>query len=149
MDELDRAILRRLQVDASLRIETLAEQVNLSRNACWRRVRQLEERGIIRKRVALLDPDMVGLELSVMVLIRTDSHDPDWLKRFADAVRALPQIIGAYRVAGDVDYALRVRLASMKDYDDFYQQLIRRVEIADISASFVMEELKETTALPV
>jgi Lrp/AsnC family transcriptional regulator, cysteine-sensing transcriptional activator len=149
IDNFDRAILTCLQEDASSGVEAIAEKVKLSRNACWRRIRLLEERGIITRRVALVDPEKIGLELSVIVLIRTDSHDPEWLARFRSVVRDLPQIQGAYRIAGEVDYALRVRVKSVKDYDVFYQQLIRRVPVADVSASFVMEEIKETTALPV
>lgn len=149
IDEFDRAILTYLQEDAATSVEAIAEKVNLSRNACWRRIRLLEERGIITGRVALVDPEKIGLELSVIVLIRTNSHDPEWLARFRSVVRDMPQIQGAYRIAGEIDYALRVRVRSVKDYDAFYQQLIRRVPVADVSASFVMEEIKETTKLPV
>ena len=149
MDDFDRAILRLLQADASLSMDALAEKVNLSRNACWRRVKQLEASGTLRKRVALVDPDAVGLGLSVFVLIRTNRHDPDWLAAFDKAVRALPEIVGAHRMSGDLDYVLRVRIGSVRDYDAFYQRLIARVPISDISASFVMDDIKDTTELPV
>lgn len=149
MDNYDRAILRRLQIDAGLSMDALAARVNLSRNACWRRVKQLEASGVLRKRVALVDPDAVGLGLSVFVLIRTNRHDPDWLAAFDEAVRALPEIVGAHRMSGDLDYVLRVRIASVRDYDAFYQRLIARVPISDISASFVMDDIKDTTELPV
>ena len=149
IDIIDRRILAVLQQDAAISVEALAETVHLSRNACWRRVKQLEEAGIIRKRVALLDPQALGLALSVVVLVRTNEHNPQWLLKFREAVAGMPEIVGAHRMSGDLDYVLRVRVANVQDYDRFYQQLIARVPIADISASFVMEDLKDTTALPV
>lgn len=148
IDEMDRTILRALQVDASQSLDVLSERVNLSRNACWRRVRQMEETGVIRGRVALVDPDAVGLPMLVLVLIRTNAHGPDWLSRFKAAVRSMPEVVAAYRVSGELDYMLKVRVADVKGYDAFYQRLIAKVEIADVSASFVMEDLKDTTALP-
>lgn len=149
LDPTDRSILNRLQKDAAIGIESLAEQVHLSRNACWRRVKQLEAQGVIRGRVALVDPDAVGLGLSVYVLIRTRSHDGAWLEKFRKAVLAMPQILGAHRMTGELDYVLRVRVADVKAYDAFYQDLIGRVDIADVSASFVMEDIKDTVALAV
>jgi len=149
IDETDRRILRLLQRDASLSVDRLAEEANLSRNACWRRVKRMEETGVIRARVALVDPGALKLGLMVMVLIRTNAHEPDWLRRFDRAVRDLPEIVGAYRMTGDLDYVLRVRVADVAGYDRFYRALIDRVPVADISASFVMEEIKETTELPV
>lgn len=148
LDDPDRRILTALQRDAAMSIEALSEAVALSRNACWRRVRRLEASGILRRRVALLDAEAVGLGLSVYVLVRTNAHDPDWLARFRAAVLASPEIIGAHRMSGDLDYVLRVRVADMKAYDAFYRRLIARVPIADVSASFVMEDIKDTTELP-
>ncbi|MDZ4095878.1 MAG: Lrp/AsnC family transcriptional regulator [Paracoccaceae bacterium] len=147
-DHLDRRILTLLQRDVSLALEDLGEQVGLSRNAVWRRVKALEDRGVIRARVALLNPEMVGLGLTVFMMIRTDRHTPDWLERFAQATRDMPEILGAYRMTGDLDYLIRARVADVKAYDRLYQDLLRRVDLHDVSASFVMEELKETTALP-
>lgn len=149
IDNIDRRILAVLQEDASISVEALAETVHLSRNACWRRVKLLEESGVIARRVALLNPQALGLDLSVVVLVRTNEHNPQWLRKFRAAVTGMPEIIGAHRMSGDLDYVLRVRVASVHDYDRFYQDLIARVPIADISASFVMEDLKDTTALPV
>lgn len=149
IDETDRAILRILQRDASVSVDMLAEKVHMSRNACWRRVKQLEAQNVIKNRVVLIDPDAVDLGLSVVVLIKTNAHDPDWLKRFRDAIRAMPEILGAHRMTGELDYILRVRVANVKAYDRFYQDLIRRVDVADVSASFVMEDLKDTTELPI
>ena len=149
LDEIDLRLLRCLQEDASISMDELAGRANLSRNACWRRVKRMEERGAIRGRVALVDPEAVGLGLSVFVVIRTNAHEKDWLGKFEEAVRTLPEIQGAHRMSGDIDYVLRLRVASVRDYDRFYQRLIAKVPIADISASFVMEDIKDTTALPI
>ncbi|WGW04825.1 Lrp/AsnC family transcriptional regulator [Tropicibacter oceani] len=148
LDEFDRRILGLLQRDASLSMDALAEQVGLSRNACWRRVRQMEEAGVIRARVVLADPDKVGCPLEVVVQVRTHAHDPDWMERFQRVIGAMPEVVGAYRMTGDLDYLLRVRVADVSAYDAFYKRVIARIPALDISASFVMEEIKETTALP-
>ena len=148
IDEIDRKLLTLLQEDASLSVDALADRVHLSRNACWRRVKRLEADGIIQKRVAIIDPVAVGLGLQVFVLIRTNDHSAEWLKAFRSAVHQMPEIIGAQRMTGDLDYVLRVRVADVPAYDRFYQRLIEKVQIADVSASFVMEDVKETTALP-
>ncbi|TDL87890.1 Lrp/AsnC family transcriptional regulator [Meridianimarinicoccus aquatilis] len=149
IDETDRRILRALQRDAGLSADALAEAVGMSRNACWRRVKQLEASGVIARRVALVDPEAVGMGLSVFVLLRTSQHDADWLTKFERAVRSMPEIVSAHRMAGDIDYILRVRIGSMKEYDNFYQRLITRVPVSEISASFVMDDIKDTTELPV
>ena len=149
LDQIDRRILRELQRDAALGVEALGERVGLSRNACWRRVRQMEEAGVITARVALVDPDALDLGLAVFVAVRTDRHEADWLERFTKAVRDMPEILGVWRTSGDLDYLLKARVADVRAYDRLYQRLIRRIELADISASFVMEEIKETTELPV
>jgi Lrp/AsnC family transcriptional regulator len=149
IDEIDHNILRELQQDGSLSVEALAERVHLSRNACWRRVKTLEESNIIRGRVALVDPERVGCGLLVFIFVRTANHDPDWLDRFRQAVTGLPEIIGVHRTSGDLDYVLRARVADVKAYDRLYQQLIARVPLSDVSASFVMEDIKDTTVLPI
>ena len=149
LDEIDRRLLRCLQEDASVSMDALAARANLSRNACWRRVKRMEERRIIRGRVALVDPEALDLGLSVFVIVRTSAHEKDWLDRFEDAIHTLPEIQGAHRMSGDIDYVLRLRVANVREYDRFYQRLIAKVPIADISASFVMEDIKDTTALPV
>lgn len=148
-DKTDARILEILQQDATLSMDDLAERVHLSRNACWRRVKNMEATGMIKGRVVLVDPEAVGLGLLVIVMIRTNAHDPDWLGQFEAAVRTIPEIIGAHRMSGDLDYVLRVRVADVKGYDRFYQRLIAKVPVADISASFVMDDIKDTTALPV
>ncbi|MBB2973586.1 Lrp/AsnC family transcriptional regulator [Mesorhizobium sp. RMAD-H1] len=148
LDELDRRILAELQRDGTLSVDALSERVHLSRNACWRRMKRLEEEGVITGRVALIDADRVGLGLSVFILVRTSNHDPDWLKRFREAVSSLPEVVGVYRMTGDLDYVLRARVADVKAYDRLYQRLIARIPLSDVSASFVMEEIKETTIVP-
>ncbi|WP_133488269.1 Lrp/AsnC family transcriptional regulator [Aliiroseovarius marinus] len=147
IDTIDRKILSALQQDADQSLEELGAKVGLSRNACWRRVRILQDSGIIRKRVALLDPQKLGLGLSVFIQVRTSNHDPDWLKKFARAVKLMPEILGAYRMTGDLDYLIHARVNDVQDYDALYQRLIEKVDLSDVSASFVMEELKETTEL--
>ncbi|MEM7471566.1 MAG: Lrp/AsnC family transcriptional regulator [Pseudomonadota bacterium] len=149
IDTIDRSILAELQKDASLSVDSIAERVSLSRNACWRRIKQMEEAGIIKARVALIDASKIGLGLPVFVLVRAADHSPGWLEQFHRAVRLLPEIVGAHRMSGDLDYVLRVQVADVADYDRFYKRLIELVPLGDISASFVMENIKDTTALPV
>ncbi len=149
IDKTDRAILAILQNDATLSVDAISERVSLSRNACWRRIKQMEEAGILKARVALVDATKIGLGLPVFVLMRAADHSPDWLAKFDRAVRILPEIIGAHRMSGDLDYVLRVQVADVADYDRFYKRLIKLVPVRDISASFVMENIKDTTALPV
>ena len=148
LDSHDRRILEEVQRDASLSIQDLADRISLSRNATWRRLQRLEEDGYVRGRVALLDRDRLGLGLMVMIAIRTDTHSAGWLKKFHEAVRTIPEITGVYRMTGDLDYVLRARIADVKAYDRLYQRLIARVPLSDVSASFVMEEIKYTTAIP-
>jgi Lrp/AsnC family transcriptional regulator len=138
-----------MQRDASLGVEALGELVGLSRNACWRRIRLMEEAGVIKARVALVDPDALSLGLTVFVAVRTDRHEPEWLEKFTRAVTGMPEILGVWRTSGDLDYLLKAKVSDVRAYDRLYQKLIRKVELADISASFVMEEIKETTELPV
>lgn len=148
MDDLDRKILTELQRHADTPLDALGQKVGLSRNACWRRIKALEAAGVIRARVALLDAAQVGLPLTVLMQIRAAAHDGDWLERFARTTRAMPQIQGVYRMTGDLDYLICARVADMADYDRLYQTLIARVPMGDVSASFVMEEIKHSTELP-
>jgi len=149
MDEIDHRLLRQLQRDCAQSLDSLAEHVGLSRNACWRRVRQLEEQAIIRRRVALLDPAKVDRGLTVFISVRTSQHDEKWMAAFDSAVRDLPDIVGAYRTSGETDYILRARVADMAAYDDLYRRLVHKVPLSDVSATFVMEEIKDTTEIPV
>lgn len=148
MDERDRAILRELQRDASLSIEDLSARVHLSRNACWRRVKQLEDQGIIRARVALLDPAKLNLGLTAFIAIRTSAHDQAWLDQFSAAVRGISEIIGVYRTTGETDYMLHAVVPDIAGYDQLYKRLIAKVPLTDVSSFFVMEKVKETTELP-
>ncbi len=148
IDAFDRAILTALQRDSSPSIDELAAKVNLSRNACWRRVKRLEDDGIIRGRVALVDAAKVNAGLTVVISVRTSQHSAEWAERFRDMVRSTPEIVGAYRTAGDIDYILRARVPDVAAYDRLYKTLISKVDMMDVSASFVMEELKETTEIP-
>lgn len=148
IDELDRRILSQLQRDSTIALEDLGDRIGLSRNACWRRIKALEDAGYVKNRVALLNPEKLGLSLTVFILVKTNAHDANWLKKFSAATRAMPEILGAYRMTGDLDYLVRARVRDVADYDRLYRRLIERVEMSDVSASFVMEELKETTELP-
>ena len=149
IDHTDARILAQLQTDAAQSLDTLGDKIGLSRNACWRRIRAMEDAGILRGRVALVNPAAVGLGLMVFMQIRTHSHDPAWQHTFGKAVQAIPNILSVYRMTGDLDYLIRARVADMAGYDALYQRLIHLVPIADVAASFVMEEIKDTTALPV
>ncbi|HBO13702.1 MAG TPA: transcriptional regulator [Halieaceae bacterium] len=147
LDKLDRRLLDLLQRDATLSLADLAEAVSLSRSACWRRLQKLEAAGVIRGRVTLLEPAAVGLPLTVFILIRTNQHNAAWAKRFQAVVSEVPGVQEVYRMGGDVDYLVKAVVADMPDYDRLYQQLIE-ADLADVSAGFVMEELKHSTVLP-
>ncbi|MEX0371126.1 MAG: Lrp/AsnC family transcriptional regulator [Tateyamaria sp.] len=147
-DDLDIKILNALQHDAAQSLETLGTAIGLSRNACWRRVKTLEDAGVITARVALVAPEKVGLGLMVFMQIRTHSHDPDWQQTFKRATQTIPGILSVYRMTGDLDYLIRARVPDMAGYDALYQHLIAQVPVADVSASFVMEDIKDGTALP-
>jgi len=149
LDSKDWAILRLVQGDATLSIQAIADHVGLSANPCWRRIKRMEESGIIARRVALLDPDAVGVGTCVFVTIHTRRHDAEWLATFHAAIEGIDEIMECHRMAGDIDYLLKLRVSDIAGYDRFYQRLIRRVpDIADVTASFSMEEIKATTALP-
>ena len=148
VDETDRRLLAALQRDASVCLDNLAERVHLSRNACWRRIKRMEDDGVIRGRVAILDADKIGVGLSTFIMVRAREHTADWLRDFRRVVAQMPEITGAYRMSGDLDYLLRVRVGSVADYDRFYQRLLSQLKASDISASFVMEEIKDATELP-
>ncbi len=149
LDSIDWAILRILQQDASLAVHEVGERVGLSSNACWRRIKRLEEQGIIARRVALLDPERLGLNTTVFVAIRTNRHDPAWLEAFSRGVAAIEEISECHRMAGDVDYLLKLTVCDIAHYDRIYRKLIATVpDLSDVSSSFSMEKLKSSTALP-
>ncbi|MEE2704811.1 MAG: Lrp/AsnC family transcriptional regulator [Pseudomonadota bacterium] len=149
MDPIDRSILSLLQKDASLPIAEIAERVGLSQTPCWKRIQKLEASGIIKSRVALLNSKKLNLGLTVFVQLRTDKHDEVWLTKFSNAVRDMPEIVEVYRMAGDIDYLLRVVVKDTDSYDRFYKDLIKKISIHDVSSSFAMEEIKYTTSLPI
>ena len=149
LDELDRKILSLLQGDASLPLEEIASRVGASRTPVWNRIRRMREQGVIRAQVALLDAEALGLEACFFVLIRTTEHDADWAARFLAAVRAPPEVIEAHRLAGDIDYILKVMVRNARAYDRFYQSLISEIRIQNVTALLSMEEMKATSALPI
>ena len=142
IDKIDMAILAQLQTDADLSVAEIAARVNLSQNACWRRIRRLEEEGIILRRVALLDPEKLEAGMTVFVSVRTAEHSAAWL------VSDMPEVVEFYRMAGEIDYLLKIRVADIKAYDRVYKRLIDRVRLVDVSAAFAMEEIKHSTAIP-
>jgi Lrp/AsnC family transcriptional regulator len=148
MDEIDRQLLDLLQHDATLSIAQMADRVGLSATPCWKRIQKLEATGVIRRRVALVDPERVGVGLSVLVSVEAGEHTPEWLQRFSAGIAAMPEVMDAYRMAGDVDYMLRVAVADMAEYDAFYKRLIAVAPMKNVTSRFAMERLKHTTAYP-
>lgn len=148
MDSIDRKILAILQEDASIAVADIAKRVNLSQTPCWRRIQKLTEEGVITKRVALVDPEAIGLGLTVFVEIESGDHSKEWTQRFSKAVNAMPEIMEIYRMAGEVDYLLRITVPNMAAVDDFYQRLIDAVPLKNVTSRFAMERVKYTTAYP-
>ncbi|MEL0205216.1 MAG: Lrp/AsnC family transcriptional regulator [Alphaproteobacteria bacterium] len=148
MDKIDRQILDHMQENASQPVADIARKVGLSVTPCWRRIQRMEENGIIRKKVALLDAQKIGVGMSVFVAVRTDQHNAEWLAEFARLVADMPEVVEFYRMSGEVDYMLRVVVSDMSAYDAFYRKLISQVQLTDVSSSFAMEQIKFTTALP-
>ena len=148
MDRFDRRILEQLQDNSDIAVAQLADQIGLSTNACWRRIKRLEESGFIRRRVALLDERALDLKLTVFVAVKTNEHNDRWLQRFADGVKALPEVVEFYRMSGDTDYLLKIVVKDIDDYDRVYKKLIAVAPMHDVSSSFAMERIKSSTALP-
>lgn len=148
LDSADVRILSVLQEDATLSVVSVAQRVNLSHNACWRRIKRLEQAGVIAKRVTLLDPAALGLDMTVFVSLRVTEHSEEWLQAFANAVREIPEVVEFYRMSGDVDYLLKLRVENIAAYDAVYKRLIRAGKLGDVSSAFAMEEMRYTTALP-
>ena len=149
MDLTDRRILAILQEDASISVAEIAARVNLSQTPCWRRIQKLEEAGVIQRRVALVDPEKLGLDLTIFVAIETGDHSREWLDHFANSLSKMPEVMDVYRMAGDVDYLLRIAARNMAAYDEFYQKLISTVALKNVTSRFAMERVKFTTAYPV
>ncbi len=148
LDDMDIKILRILQEDATRPVADIGKEVGLSTTPCWRRIQKLEEAGVIRRRVALLDQAKVNVGVTVIVSIKTDRHAIDWLEKFHAAVSDFPEVVEFYRMAGEIDYLLRVVVPDIAAYDAFYKRLISRIEIAKVSSAFAMEQIKYTTSLP-
>ena len=149
MDAIDRKIVVLLQDDASLSLAQIAHRVGLSQSPCWKRIQRLEKAGVILKRVALVSPESIGMGLTVFVSIETGDHSTAWLARFAQTVTAMPEVMEFYRMAGDIDYMLRVVVADMATYDAFYKRLIAAVPLKNVTSRFAMEKIKSTTSLPI
>ncbi len=148
MDAIDRKILDLIQKDAGLSVSEIADAVGLSTTPCWRRLQNLEKSGVVRGRVALLDRDAINLGVTVIVRIRTNRHDMEWLEQFARAVDTIEEIVEVYRMSGDIDYVLKVVVPDIASYDAIYKRLIASVPMIDVSSNFAMEEIKFSTRLP-
>ena len=148
MDSIDKKILNALQIDCSGSIADIADRAGVSQTPCWRRIKKLEEAGYIDKRVALLSPEALNLTMTAYVMVKTAHHDDAWLRRFSDGVQSIPEIIEIHRMAGDIDYLLKVVASDIAEYDAIYKRLITVAELSDVSASFSMECIKTTTELP-
>jgi Lrp/AsnC family transcriptional regulator len=148
LDEMDVKILAILQRDCTRPVAEIGKEVGLSTTPCWRRIQNLETAGVIKGRVALLDPPKVNAGVTVFVSIKTDQHSLSWLEQFHAAAADFPEIVEFYRMSGDVDYLLRVVVPDIAAYDGFYKRLIERIEISKVSSAFAMEQIKYTTALP-
>jgi Lrp/AsnC family transcriptional regulator len=148
LDAIDRRILMLLQRDAALPVAEIAAQVGLSQTPCWKRIKRMEAQGIITARVALVDPRMVGLPLTAFVAVETADHSPEWIERFANATASMPEVMDVWRMAGDVDYLLRVVVRDMAAYDGFYRRLIAAIPLKNVSSRFAMEHVKASSVLP-
>lgn len=148
LDELDRKILGELQVDASQSLDEIARKVGSSKTPVWNRIRRMREQGVITRQTAILDAEALGLEACFFVLIRTSEHEAEWQRKFLKTLRDRPEVLEAHRLAGDIDYILKVRVKNARAYDQFYQALISEVKIYNVTALLSMEEIKSTTILP-
>lgn len=148
LDEMDRKILGELQADAGQSLDEIARKVGSSKTPVWNRIRRMREDGAIIRTTAILDPEALGLEACFFVLIRTSEHEADWQRKFLQALRERPEVLEAHRLAGDIDYILKVRVKNARAYDTFYQALISEVRIYNVTALLSMEEIKSTTVLP-
>ncbi len=148
MDSIDKAILAQLQHDSGTPISEIAESVGLSATPCWRRIKKMEEEGVIARRVALVDPAAVNLNLTAFVAVKTAQHGEKWLTDFSESVRRVPEVVELHRMSGDIDYLMKVVCPDMAHFDRIYKKLISIAEFSDVSSTFSMESLKQTTELP-
>jgi len=148
LDKIDRKILALLQRDATMPVAEIGRKVGLSTTPCWRRIQKMEEEGVIRRRVAVLDPVKVNAGVTVFVSIRTNEHNESWLRKFAGIIEEFAEVVEFYRMSGEIDYLMRVVVPDIAAYDAFYKKLIGKIALSDVSSSFAMEQIKYTTALP-
>lgn len=148
LDRLDKKILSIIQQDATVSVAEIGKRVGLSTTPCWRRIQKMEEDGVIKARVALLDPAGVNVAVTAFVAITTNEHSDEWLKRFAELISEFPEVVEFYRMAGQIDYLLRVVVPDIASYDAFYKKLIAKIKISDVSTTFAMEQIKYTTEMP-
>ena len=148
MDKTDKAILNILQEDSTLPVADIARRVGLSTTPCWRRIQKMEEDKVITRRVAILDPEKVNVGVTVFVFVKTDKHNDEWLKRFSEVISGFPEVVGFYRMSGEIDYLLRVVVPDISVYDRFYKKLVSEIDIKNVSSAFAMERIKDTTKLP-
>ena len=149
IDDYDRRLLREIQSDSDRTVQELADLIGLSATPTARRLKRLAEAGIVRKHVALLDPEALGLQATLFIAVRTSRHDAEWLGRFAEGVRRMPEVVEFYRLSGDIDYLIKLCLPDVRAYDEVYKKLIAIAPLSDVSASFAMEAIKNTTKLPI
>ena len=149
MDAIDRKILQILQADSSLSIAVIAAKVGLSQTPCWKRIQRLESGGVIRRRIALLDPQKLGLAITAFVTVEVGDHSRDRLNHFAQTVSAMDEVMDIYRMAGDIDYLLRVIVPDTKSFDAFYKRLIETIPLKSVTSRFALESIKAETALPI
>jgi Lrp/AsnC family transcriptional regulator len=148
LDKIDRKILALLQRDATMPVAEIGRKVGLSTTPCWRRIQKMEEDGVIKRRVAVLDPAKVNVGVTVFVSIKTNEHNEAWLRKFAGIVEDFAEVVEFYRMSGDIDYLMRVVVPDISAYDAFYKRMIAKIALTDVSSSFAMEQIKYTTALP-
>ena len=149
MDQTDLRILRILQEDSSLPVSDVAKKVGLSASPCWKRIKRMQDEGIIKSQISVLDAERLGFGLTVFINIKTGEHSTNWLKEFSATVTAMPEVVELHRIAGDVDYMLKVIVPDMAAYDAFYKGLIGTAALTEVTSYFTMETIKETTALPI
>lgn len=148
LDKLDRKILQLLQKDATMPVAEIGRKVGLSTTPCWRRIQKMEEEGVIKRRVAVLDPEKVNAGVTVFVSVKTNEHNDTWMRKFAGVIDEFPEVVEFYRMSGDTDYLMRVVVPSIQAYDNFYKRLISKINLTDVSSAFAMGQIKYTTALP-
>jgi len=149
MDQIDQKLLAQLQLDATWSMDRLAKLAGVSKTAAWNRVQKLQQEGVIRKQVALLDADKVGLPETFFVAIKTNQHQEKWLAKFVSVMRQHPEIVEVHRLAGDVDYLVKVQVASTRDFDELYKKVVSEIDLYSVTSSLSMEVVKQETALPI